>query len=159
MSGAFFMKKIINKAYREFYRVVHPFLWGKRLQINGIPKITGESNLSLGYDVSINDNVFLQCSGGVFIEDRVTLSYGTTILTQGLDTKKYCVNSTLKFRKHIGKSVYVGEGTWIGANVTICPGSVVGKSCVVAAGAVVCGSLEENNCLYAGIPARKIKKL
>lgn len=53
----------------------------------------------------------------------------------------------------------IGEGTWIAANVTVCPGSIIGRECIIAAGAVVCGKLDEDSCVYAGVPAKKIKKL
>ena len=56
--------RVFNKALREVYRIFHPRLWGKRLQINGVPKITSINNLHLGYDVSINNGVYIQAAGG-----------------------------------------------------------------------------------------------
>lgn len=97
--------------------------------------------------------------GGVHIGDNVTLSYGTTILTAGLDTNDYIRNSKMKYRKHIQKSVRIGKGTWIAANVTICPGAVIPEDSIVAAGSVVVGTLKEEKCLYGGIPAYKIKSI
>ena len=58
------IRRIVNKAHREIYRVLHPQIWKKRLQINGNPTITDISNLEIGKDVSINDDVFIQCGGG-----------------------------------------------------------------------------------------------
>lgn len=56
------------------------------------------------------------------------------------------------------KPVTIGDGTWIGANVTIIPGITIGSGCVIAAGSVVIRDCEDN-CLYAGNPAKKIKEL
>lgn len=89
--------KVLNKCYREFYRATHPFLWGKRIQINGVPCITGSKNLSIGQYISINNKCYIQGSGGVKIGDRVTLSYGVTILSQGLDTIDYANNCKKSF--------------------------------------------------------------
>ncbi len=150
--------RIVNKLVRELYRLFHPILWGKKIQINGIPQIYG-ANISLGKYVSINQDVVIQTTGGVKIGDYVTLSRGATILTAGLDVSNYKDNSVQQYRRHISKEVMIGNGTWIGANVTICPGAMIAESSIVAAGSVVVGELMEQGCLYAGVPARKIKEL
>ena len=54
--------------------------------------------------------------------------------------------------------INIGKGCWICANVLILPGVTIGEGTVVAAGAVVTSDLEPD-CLYAGVPARKIKQL
>lgn len=55
--------RIVNKLYRELYLLRHPKLWGKSVQINGIPHIGNISNLFIGRHVSFNDNILIQCSG------------------------------------------------------------------------------------------------
>lgn len=57
------INRIINKIKRECWLLFHPPLWNKRLQVNGIAKIHGIKNLHIGYDVSINDAVYMQCGG------------------------------------------------------------------------------------------------
>lgn len=57
-------ERMFIKITSEVYRLFHKELWGKRVQINGIPRITGRDKLDVGYDVSINENCFLQCGGG-----------------------------------------------------------------------------------------------
>jgi maltose O-acetyltransferase len=52
----------------------------------------------------------------------------------------------------------VGDGSWIGANVTILPGVTIGKDCVIGAGAVVTSDCAPNT-VYAGVPARPIRML
>lgn len=54
--------------------------------------------------------------------------------------------------------IKVGAGTWIGANVLILSGVEIGKGCVIAAGAVVNQDCEDNG-MYCGVPANKIKDL
>lgn len=54
--------------------------------------------------------------------------------------------------------IIVEDGAWIGANVTILPGVRIGTGAVVAAGAVVCKSVR-NNELVGGTPAKPIKYL
>jgi acetyltransferase-like isoleucine patch superfamily enzyme len=56
------------------------------------------------------------------------------------------------------KPVAIGNGTWLGANVTILPGVNVGAGVIVAAGSVVHDDVPPNT-LVAGSPARVIKSL
>lgn len=74
-----------------------------------------------------------------------------------------CVNHVIgDSKQRAGKNVYsdinVGTGVWIGAKVTVLPGVTIGNGCVIAAGSVVTFDCEDN-CLYAGNPARKKRLL
>ncbi|RAX43840.1 hypothetical protein DQ354_18685 [Arthrobacter sp. AQ5-06] len=54
--------------------------------------------------------------------------------------------------------IVIGDGTWIGASVTVLGGVTIGKGCVIAAGAVVVHDIPDNS-LAGGVPAKVIKKL
>lgn len=54
--------------------------------------------------------------------------------------------------------IIVGDGTWIGANVTVLGGVTIGEGCVVAAGAVVTRDVPANS-MIGGVPAKVIKTL
>lgn len=54
--------------------------------------------------------------------------------------------------------VTIGDDVWIGGNCTILPGVTIGRNVVVAAGAVVTKDVPDN-CVVAGVPAKKIKDL
>ena len=56
------------------------------------------------------------------------------------------------------KPIIVGDGCWIGANSLIMPGVTIGNGVVIAAGSVVTKDCE-SDCLYGGVPAKKIKEL
>jgi serine acetyltransferase len=53
-------------------------------------------------------------------------------------------------------AVRIGSGSWLGANAVILPGTVLGRNCVVAAGAVVRGEFPDH-CVVAGVPAKVIR--
>ena len=151
--------KVIYKIKRLLWLFFHPYLWKMDAQINGIPVIQIPDKLVIGKHVSINERVFIQAKGGVSIGNNVTLSYGTTILTEGLDTMHYQVECKNQHRKNVYNSVRIGDGTWIAANVIILPGASVAKGCIVAAGSVVKGNLDKDNALYGGVPATFIRDL
>lgn len=151
--------RILNKLKRLGYYYSHPFLWGKSIQINGIPKIGNPKKLVIGNHVSLNENCYIQCAGGVKLGSYVTVSYGVTILTAGLNTKDYPNTCFCKNREHIFDSVVIGEGCWLCANVTVAPGVKIAPKIVVAAGSVVSRNLDKEGWLYAGVPATPIKPL
>jgi maltose O-acetyltransferase len=58
----------------------------------------------------------------------------------------------------IAGDVVIGSGTWLGANVTALPGTVLGGGCVVGA----CSLLDKEygrDILVAGVPARVVRSL
>lgn len=57
-----------------------------------------------------------------------------------------------------GREIRIGKDCFIGCNSIILKGTVLGDGCVVGAGAVVSGEFE-SNCVIAGNPAKKIKRL
>lgn len=63
-------------------------------------------------------------------------------------------------RAGVGKSlpILVGDGTWIGARVTMLGGSAVGRGVIVAAGSLV-RDVFPDDVLIAGAPARIIRPL
>ncbi len=55
--------RICNKLKRLAFYYSHPFLWGKSIQINGIPKIGSPKKMVIGKYVSLNES-YIQCAGG-----------------------------------------------------------------------------------------------
>lgn len=114
----------------------------------------GGNKLSIGKHTFINYNNFFDLTDKVSIGNNVNIAMKCTFITS---THKI---EDPERRGGIGISspIEIGDGCWLGANVTVLPGVKIGKGCVVAAGAVVTKNCEEN-CLYAGVPAKKIKDL
>jgi len=55
------------------------------------------------------------------------------------------------------QAVRIGSGSWLGANAVILPGAQIGEHVVVAAGAVVRGTVP-HRCVVAGVPARVVRR-
>ncbi len=151
--------RVVDKVIRELYLFFHPRLWGKNFQLNGIPRIYDIKHLRVGKNVSINSGCVLQCYGGLEVGDNVTISAGAKILTRGLDIESYIQNANKSERDHIDKAVSIERGTWIATNAIILPGVHIATNCIIAAGAVVTKDALEKDSLYAGVPARQIRKL
>lgn len=112
------------------------------------------NKIEIGKNVFINYQCFFDNNEKIIIDDNVHLGMKTSIITSShnIDNDKQ--------RAGIGLSqeVHIKMGSWIAAGVMILPGITIGKGCVIAAGSVVTKDTEDN-CLYAGIPAKKIKEL
>ena len=53
--------------------------------------------------------------------------------------------------------VVIGDHVWIGADSVINKGVSIPNGCVIAHHSIVTKSLEEENCLYGGYPAKQLK--
>ena len=142
---------------RRLYLSCHPQLWGKSISINGIPLIANIENIIFGKGLSLNEKVFIQGVGGVIIGNHVTLSYGCIILTSGLSTYNY-VENLKNERDHENSKVEIGDGVWVGACALILPGVKISSNIIIGAGSVVTKNLDQSGWLYAGNPAKPIKR-
>lgn len=109
-------------------------------------------NLHIGKDVFINSGAMFVDLGGIYLGDHVLIGPNVTIAS---------VNHRMEpqERRYLNlKSVYIHQNAWLGANVTVTPGVVIGENAVVAAGAVVTRNVPKNT-VVAGVPARIIKKI
>ena len=56
------------------------------------------------------------------------------------------------------KPIRIGDGVWIGANVTVLPGVTIGEHSTIAAGSVVNKDIPAHT-LAMGVPCKPVKKL
>lgn len=115
-------------------------------------------NCSLGQNVNIGCNV--RIGDGVRIQNNVSV-YDGVELEDNVFCGPSCVfTNVLTPRAHFpvhGQYVrtLVREGASLGANCTVVCGHTIGKSAMVAAGAVVASDVKDF-ALVAGVPARQI---
>lgn len=148
--------RIWRKIGTSMYKIFNRKLRGTVLY--EIPRIYYKDRLKLGKKIHINDAVFINAVGGVEIGDYCVLSHGVSIISTKNDLNKWC--SRVEDEEiHLDEEIKIGNNVWLCANVTVCCGTKIASNCVIAAGAVVTSDLLETNCLYGGIPAKKLKEL
>jgi acetyltransferase-like isoleucine patch superfamily enzyme len=110
--------------------------------------VTTSRNFNCGGDVFIGSytligpNVFIS-SGKHHIDGKDRI--------RDLDNNFYINNG-----KHFSEKIIIGANSWLGANVVILPGVVLGEGCVVAANSVVTRSFDAYS-IIGGVPAKLIK--
>ena len=131
-------------------------------------------HMDYGDQVSIGDRVFININctlvDGVRAEnhhDNNSLNKGKISIGDdcliGPNVQLLAVSHDTDPQKRLAKhnfvdDITIGHNVWLGGSVIILAGVTIGDNAVVGAGSVVTHDVEEQ-CLYAGNPARKIRSL
>jgi acetyltransferase-like isoleucine patch superfamily enzyme len=108
-------------------------------------------HLHLGKSVHVGRNVLLDLTAPLRVETEAVVSMGCTLLTHA-DIGNRPLAAELPRRV---ASTSIGEGAYLGANVTVLAGCDIGRLAVVAAGAVVTRPVRER-AHVGGVPAREL---
>ncbi len=133
---------------KDFYSSDWPF---SGLEIGLGRKEWEDANIRIGERCTMHNNR-IDLSRNVMIGDDVGLSPEAVIYTHG-----YWLSMLDGFPAAM-EPVKIGNGSILGFRCTVLPGVSVGERCVVGAGAVISSDLADD-CIYAGVPARRIRKI
>lgn len=131
--------------------------------IPGIPKssvICPPFNCDHGNEITVGRNVFVNYNcvmldgGHITLEDNVKIGPACQLYTpqHPFDYVRR------REPKETSYPIVIGEDTWLGGGVIVCPGVTIGKRCIIAAGSVVTRDVPDDS-LAAGNPAVVKKKL
>lgn len=129
---------------------------GKNAKVNGHTQFYGDGRIEIGVETWVgpgcrfysNDNAPIKIGANCDIAPEVAFVTGSHELG-GQDRRAGFGTA---------REIVIGEGCWIGARVSILGGVHIGKSSVIAAGALVSEDIPDNS-LAGGVPAKVIKKL
>lgn len=132
------------------------FKIGKKVRINS-NVFFSTSNIEIGDNSFMNR--FCQVHDGLMcghlkIGKNVFISFNVTFVLVSHEIG----TSIQRAGKRVSGDITIGDGTWIGANVTILPNVTIGNGCIIASGSLVNKNCKDN-CLYAGVPAKLIREL
>lgn len=130
---------IIGKSYIGDYVKIH----------------TAGGTLRIGNNVTIGSFGFINAAGNVILGDNVLCADKVNIIAENHGYSDIAI--PIRNQPCIKGEIVIDEGSWLGINVTILAGTIIGKNCVVGANSVVKGKFD-NYCVIAGNPARVIKK-
>lgn len=130
------------------------FKIGDNVRVAGPIYFSNVSQIKIGNNTWIGEDFNIDGNGNVSIGENVDIAPHVVINTGGhiIGSKDH------RAGKGVINNVSIGDGTWICTRVTIVNQSSIGSGCVVAAGSVVIGDIDDN-LLVAGVPAVKKKQL
>jgi acetyltransferase-like isoleucine patch superfamily enzyme len=128
-------------------------------------RINNPSNVFLYEGVNIRENSNISTLHGRFIvkkeagiADGLTVKTGNHMIVKG----HFHHEITDKWKEESGQlqnydgDIVVGEDAWIGCNVTLLFGAMIGRGATIAAGAVVSKEVPPYS-IWGGVPAKHIK--
>ena len=114
----------------------------------------GGHHVHFGSQIYANSNLTLVDDGHIYVGDKVMFGPNVTIATAN-----HPIDASLRGKGlQYNKDVYIGENTWIGANVVIVPGIRIGKNVVIGAGSVVTKDIPDD-VLAVGNPCRVLREV
>lgn len=121
--------------------------------------IKNPKNVFLYENTKIADCVITATNAKFIMKKGAGSAEGLTVITGGHERRVgrfYRSITEFEKRKGLDKDVIVEEDAWIGVNVTLLPGVVIGRGSTVAAGAVVTKSTPPYS-INGGVPCKFIK--
>lgn len=128
--------------------------FGKNILICRRCIISHPWNLAIKDNVFININCMINAEGGITIGANTIIGPFTTIWSS--NHKFSNTDAAIQRQGHVYKPVDISEDVWIGAQVTVLPGVMIGKGAIVGAGAVVTKDVPPY-AVVGGSPAKIIK--
>lgn len=154
----FYMKKGKGSCIRRRSRMdilpFNPFTLGQNSTIEDFCTVNnGVGKISIGNNSRVGIGSVL--IGPVTIGDHVGIAQNVVITA--LNHNYTDISKPISLQGVNTQEVYIGDGTWIGANSVILPGVFIGNHCVVGAGSVVVKDVPSYSVIL-GNPARVVKR-
>ena len=145
---------VIFLRFRGF--LVRPFLGkcGKNLRLGRNITFYNPSKIQIGRDVYIAYGCWFMAGEEITIGDEILFGPYCVVVSSNHQREGH----SFRFGEYLQAPISIGPGTWVAAHVTITAGTSIGKSSLVAAGAVVNGTYKDE-IMLGGVPAQVIKSL
>ncbi len=155
IAGDFFS---VEQGSRIFLR--NDWTFGNKIRISTNCQIFSRERgfygkLTIGDGTHVGDGTIIDVSDDIQIGEDVAIGPNCTMYTHDHNYREAGVAAPWH-GKPVAHPISIGNGAWIGSNVTILPGVHIGECAIVAAGAVVAKSVAAY-AMAGGVPAKIIK--
>jgi acetyltransferase-like isoleucine patch superfamily enzyme len=116
-----------------------------------------DSILTLGNNFAITAKSSIICSGGANVEigDNTLFSWDILVINNDFHNI-FDIETDAIINKP--EDIIIGKNVWIGCRSTILKGSVIPDNSIIAATSTVSGKIENENCIYSGLPVKILKE-
>ena len=120
---------------------------GRNVVISDNCTFDNPQKLKIGDNVYIGNNFYSNCIGGLTIETGSIISYNCTIMTYNHD---YNEELFMPYGlANVYREVIIKKHVWIGINVSINSGVIIGENAIIGMGTTVPKSIPDGS-IYAG---------
>lgn len=144
----FLFDGINTKLYMKLY---NKWLLKNQLDMKGPAKFIHHSVCIDGIDYKL-----------IHFGKNIVISRNVLLLTHDFSIETGFVSigkSTVEGEAYVLSDIYIGDNCFIGANVTILPGTIIGDNCIVGAGSVLPGKRYPSNSVIVGNPAKVVSSI
>lgn len=132
---------------------------GKNVSLRGVELILrggGNNSIIIGDNTTTGGNVQMEASEGTMIQlgADCMLSHNINIYT----TDHHPIFNSVGDRINNAKDIKIGNHVWLAKNSMVLKGTTIGNGCVIGANSTCCGKYDDESCIYAGSPAKKIRE-
>ncbi len=134
----------------------------------GIVNFSGKANIGHGSKISVGQSGVLSLGNNFMITAEtaiaahLSISFGDDCLlswdTLVMDTDFHSIKNELNEQINSPAPIKVGNNVWIGCRCLILKGAKIPNNSIIGANSVVGKKLDQENCLYVGNPAVKVKE-
>ena len=144
----------LSNIVRVWYvsRVLKIMSYDRKSKLESNVYLSNTRGINIGANCRINENVFFQQA---IIEDEVLIAPNVAILSTSHNHENLDISIVNQGDTKPNPPI-IKRGAWLGRNVVILPGIVIGQGAIVAAGAVVTKDVEAYT-VVGGVPAKFIK--
>lgn len=118
----------------------------------GTRLVIDKGQMDIGHHFFCNGDCYFRCTTHIRIgNDNM---YGWNVCFNTSDGHQIYVEGQAK---DMEGDIYIGNHVWIGSNSMIAKKTQIPSECVVAQNSLVLDTFNEEHCLIAGVPAKKIR--
>jgi len=129
---------------------------GVNLRISRGVQIKNPINIIIGDNCYLGDDIQLYAwQEKIIIRNNVLIAAGVKIITRKHGFSD--IDLPMADQDYSNAPVVIEDNVWIGFNVIVLPGVVIGEGSIIGAGAVVTKSVKPYS-IMGGVPARLIRK-
>lgn len=120
-----------------------------------IMRFNGHNRVSIGAATTIGGSLDIECSEGTSLTIGKDCMFSHHIRIFTTDMHSILDDNGVRINK--AEDILIGNHVWIGMGATILKGSHLPDGSILGAGSVYSRKYIDNNCIYVGNPAKKIK--
>lgn len=140
------------------YSVIRSILkrCGKNVYFSSHVVIKNLHNVSLGDNISVHEFSYIDGTGGIDIGDDVSIAHSSSLISSSHNYDK--IDVPIRDQGTSSQRIIIENNVWLATGVTVLTGSVIKEGCILAAGCIYNDKVGIKNGIFAGVPAKVIKK-